>query len=186
MYAPIMWKRLLCLPAVVLAGWSLASCDRTVRKAAAPTPESDQKIQESLKELYMAASAAAPQSPEQHKVILEMAQRASSGRELLLTMRAAVGVFPSNPAEQSVEGQVRSLVTGKMIQVATLEQLIDFAGQYSVDPSRGREFVQRMFDLANGSSDARVWYRIKTAAYRLKVDDLQRQAQSKGDELASR
>ena len=88
-------------------------------------------IRESLKEQYMAASAAVPQSAEQQKLILRMAKSASSGKELLLVMRAALGVFPADimSPDQSTANQVRSTLTAKMIQVATLGQLGEFEGR---------------------------------------------------------
>src|ERR1039457_5364425 len=84
MYAPNMWKRLRGVPVVVLAAWNLASCGAVARKAAAPVPEAEQSVGEALKDLYVAASLAAPQSPAQQKVILRMAEKASNGKELLL------------------------------------------------------------------------------------------------------
>jgi hypothetical protein len=43
-----------------------------------------------------------------------------------------------------------------------------------------------MFELGGNASDARAWYRIKAAAFHLGLSDLERQAQAKGDQLASR
>jgi hypothetical protein len=113
-----------------------------------------------------------------------MAQKSSNAKELLLTMRAAEGVFPA--AGAALEDQVRSLVTAKMMELATLDQLMEYAGQYSVDPARARAYLERMFQLARESSDSRVWYRIKAAAFHLKQGDLERQARARGDELAAR
>ena len=98
-----MWKRFCGAPVVVMVAWSLASCNTAARNAAAPVPEAEQVVSAAMKELYMAASAAAPQSPAQQKVILQMAEKASNGKELLLVMRAAVGVFPAGtgPQEQA-------------------------------------------------------------------------------------
>lgn len=176
-----MWKLSCGVPLIVMAAWSLASCQTAARKAAAPAPEAEQVISEALKELYMAAGAAAPQSPEQQKVILRMAAKASNGKELLLAMRAAVGVFPSGGGSQ-----VLSTVTAKMMELATLDQLIEYATQYSVEPESARPFVQRMFQLANDNSDPRVWQRIRVAAFHLKANDLEQQAQAKAGELAGR
>jgi len=182
-----MWKRLLGMPAIILAAWNLASCDVSAKKPAHPVPEAEQVVSETMKALYMAASQAAPQSPAQQKVVLKMAQEASNGKELLLVMRAAVGVFPADagPAEQA-EGQVQSMVTRKIMELGTLDQLIEYASQYSVDPASSRPFVARMFQLGQEQSEARAWYRIRTAAFHLKVSDLERQAQSKADQLAGR
>ena len=77
------------------------------RNAATPVPETDQAVGAALKELYMAASAAAPQSPAQQKVILRMAEKASNGKELLLAMRAAVGSFPCQAAGQDKAWRAR-------------------------------------------------------------------------------
>ena len=188
MYAPNMWERLCGAPVVVMAAWSLASCDTPARSAAVPAPEAGQVVSAAIKKLYMAASAAPPQSPAQQKVILEMAEQASNGKELLLVMRAAVGVFPAGngPQEQGAESRVRSIVTAKMMELGTLDQLIEYAMQYQVHPDSARPLVQRMFQLGGEQSDPRVWYRIKVAASRLKVSDLERQAQTRGDQLAGK
>jgi hypothetical protein len=128
----------------------------------------------------MAASAAAPQSSAQQKLIVTMAEKASNGKELLLVMRAAEGVFPDGGSP------VLKIVTDKVMQTATLDQMVDFAKKYPVDPSSARGYVQRMFELAEGSSDPGAWYRVRTTASRLKLSDLEAQAQAKRDELASR
>jgi hypothetical protein len=173
---------------VVAAAGTLAACHTASRQAATPTPESEQVIGSASKDLYMKASMAPPHSAEQQKLILKMAQEASNGKELLLVMRAADGVFPSAaaPGQQSVESQVRSTVTAKMIELATLDQLTDYAVEYPVDQEHTRRCVERMFELGGNASDARAWYRIKAAAFHLGLSDLERQAQAKGDQLASR
>ncbi len=183
-----MWKRFSGVPVVVMVAGALASCNTAAKDSAARAPESPQAVSSGLKDLYMAASAAPPQSAEQQKIILQMAERAANAREALLVMRAAVGVFPAHPDSQKpgAEGRVRSLVTAKMTHFGNLEQLVEYASQYPVDPSGARPFVQRMFQLAGDSTDPHVWYRIKTAAYHLKVSDLERQAQAKADQLTGR
>jgi hypothetical protein len=183
-----MWKRFRGVPVVVLVAWNLASCNSAARNAATPVPEAQQVASTALKDLYIAASAAAPQSPAQQKVILRMAEEASNGKELLLVMRAAEGVFPANagPPEQRTESHVRSIVTAKMMERGTLDQLIEYARQYPVDPESVRPFVQRMFQLGNDSSDPREWYLIRATAFRLKVGDLGREAQARGDLLAGK
>jgi len=178
-----------CFGTVLLIGavaGILASCHTASRQAAVPTPEREQVISEALKELYMAVSMAPSQSLQQQKLILRMAQKATNGRELLLTMRAAVGVFASNAAAgaQTVESQVRATVTDKMMQLATLDQLIDYAKLYPVDAEHARRLVERMFELGNATTDARVWYRIRSMAFHLKEPDLVEQAQVKADQLA--
>src|ERR1039457_4797204 len=134
------------------------------------------------------AAAAAPQSTAQQKVILQMAEKASNGKELLLTARAAAGTFPAGTGSQEypAESQVRSIVTAKIIELGTLDQLIDYATQYSVNPESARPFVQRMFQLGDRNSDSRVWYRVGVVASRLKLADLERQARARGDQLAGR
>jgi hypothetical protein len=188
MYAPSMWKRLRGVPVVVLVAWSLASCNAVARKTATPVPEAEQVVDSAMKDLYMAASAVPPQSRAQQKVILRMAEKASNGKELLLVMRAAVGVFPADARsqEQRAESQVRSIVTAKMMKLGTLDQLIEYAKQYPVDAESARPFVQRMFQLGDENSDPRQWHRIRVVASRLKVGDLARQAQGRGDQLAGR
>jgi hypothetical protein len=182
-----MWKRFRGLPVVVLAAWNLASCSTATKKAATPVPEAEQVIGPAIKDLYMAASTAAPHSPAQQKVIQRMAEEASNGKELLLVMRADVGVFPPDAGAEvrHAEDQVHSIVTAKMMELATLDQMIEYATQYSIDPASSRPFVQRMFQLGQ-QSGARDWYRIRTAAFKLKVGDLERQAQVRADQLAGR
>ena len=184
MYAPNMRKRFLGTTAVVLAACSMASCNSAANKAAGPVPETEQVIDASLKDLYMKASAAAPQSAAQQEVIFKMADTASNGKELLLAMRAAIGVFPADA--QAQEARVRAMVTAKMMQLGTLDQLLEYATRYPVDEPSARPFVERMFQLATGNSNPREWYRIRVIARRLKVGDLEEQAQAKGDQLAGR
>ena len=188
MYAPNMLKGFRGVPIVAMVAWTLAAGNSAASNAAAPQPEAEQVVSAAMKKLYMAAAAAAPQSPAQHKVILEMADKASNGKELLLVMRAAVGAFPAGTGSQEhpAESQVRSIVTAKMMEHGTLDQLIEYASQYSVKPESARPFVQRMLQLADRDSDRRVWYRIRVVASRLKVGDLERQAQARGDQLAGR
>jgi hypothetical protein len=188
MYAPYMWKHFRGVPVVVLVAWNLAACNVAARKPPAPVPEAKQAVGGAVKDLYMAASMAAPQSPEQRKVVLRMAETASNGKELLLVMRAAVGVFPpdSGSRGQPTESQVRSIVTAKMMGLGTLDQLIEYTTAYSVDPEKARPFLQRMLQLATEDPDPQEWYRIRAAAFRLKVSDLGQQAQAKGDQLAGR
>ena len=183
-----MWKGVRGLPVVLMVAWNLASCGPTARKAATPVPEEEQVVSAALKTLYMAASAEAPQSPAQQKIILRMADEASNGKELLLAMRAAVGAFPpgAGSMEASAERRMRSIVTSKMIDCGTLDQMVGYASQYPVAPESSRMFVQRMFELGGRSSDPRVWYRIRLTASRLKVADLEQQALARGDELAAR
>jgi hypothetical protein len=180
-----MRKRFCGVPVVVLVAWNLASCNSAARNAAVPVPEAEQVVGASLKDLHIAASMAIPQSPAQQKVILRMAEKASNGEELLLVMRAAVGVFPSDTGgqESSTEVRVRSLVTAKMMRFATLDQLIEYSMQYPVEPGSSRQYVQRMIQLGGENPDARLWYRIRLAASRLHVDDLAAQAQANGDQL---
>jgi hypothetical protein len=184
MYPPNMWKRVGCIPLAAMAALTLASCTGAKRDAVVQ-PESEQVVGEGLKDLYMACSAAAPQSAAQQKIVLRMAQQASNGRELLLAMRAAVGVFPAGADGNTspAELHVCSLVTAKMMRFATLDQLIEYSMQYPVAPESSRPYVQRMFQLGGQNGDPRIWYRIKLAASRLRVGDLAAEAQAKGDQL---
>jgi hypothetical protein len=113
-----------------------------------------------------------------------MAEKASNGKELLLVARAAIGAFPATAGPE--ESQERSIVTAKMMELGTLDQLIDYATRYPVDAPTARPFVERMFQLGEGNSNPREWYRIRVVALRLKVGDLERQAQGRGDQLAGR
>jgi hypothetical protein len=176
------------VPVVVMVAWNLASRAAAASYDAAPQPETELVDSAALKTLYMAAAAATPQSPAQQKVILQMAEKASNGKELLLVMRASVGAFPASTGAQEhpAENRLLSITTAKMMTLGTLDQLIECATQYSVNPESARTFVQRMFQLAGQDSDPRVWYRIRTAASHLKVGDLERQAQARGDQLAGR
>ena len=176
------------VPFVVMVAWNLALGSAAAGNGAVPQPEAEQVVSAALKKLYMAAAAAPPQSPAQQKVILEMAEKASNGKELLLAMRAAAGSFPAGAGsrEHPAESQVRSIVTAKMMELGTLDQLIEYATQYSVNPESARSFVQRMFQLGDQSPDSRIWYRIRVVASRLKVGDLEREAQARGERLAGR
>src|ERR1035437_2789871 len=102
MYAPSMWKGFRGVPFVVMVAWNLASGGTAASSAAVPQPEAEQVVSAALKKLYMAAAAAAPQSPAQQSVILQMAEKASNGKELLLTARAAVGAFPAGTGSQEL------------------------------------------------------------------------------------
>lgn len=183
-----MGKRLGGALLVVAAAWNLASCQADARKTSGPVPESEQVISNNLKDLYMAVSAAAPQSAEQQRTVLRMAEKASNGRELMLAMRAAQGVFPGAEASRgnTTERQLRSMVTSKMLQTATLDQLADYARQYTVDEETARPFVQRMFQLGEGNTDAREWHLIRATAGRLHVRDLEQQAQARAEQLTVR
>ena len=182
-----MWKLFGCIPLAVIAALTLASCTGE-KQDAVVQPESEQVVGEGLKDLYMACSAAAPQSEAQQKIVLQMAQKASNGKELLLTMRAAMGVFPAGTGGNTspAELHVCSLVTAKMMRVATLDQLIEYSMQYAVAPESSRPYVQRMFQLGGQNADPRIWYRIKLAASRLRVGDLAAEAQAKGDQLKNK
>jgi len=188
MYASIMWNHFRSVFLILTATWFLAGCHTASQKAATPVPESEQVVRTALKELYMKVSTASPQSREQQKLILRMAQEANSGKELVLTMRAAVGVFPSEAGwtEESVKARVESVVTEKMRQLAALDQLIEYAAEYPVDPAQAQRYMERLFELGKDNSDPRVWYRIRATASRLKVNDLEKQAQIRGDQLANR
>jgi hypothetical protein len=188
MYAPNMWKGFRGVPFVVMVAWNLASVGTAASSAAVPQPEAEQVVSAAMKKLYMATAAETPQSTAQQKVILQMAEKASNGKELLLTARAAAGTFPAGTGSQAhpAESQVRSIVTAKMIELGTLGQLIDYATQYSVDPESARPFVQRMLELGERNTDSRIWYRVGVVASRLKLGDLERQARARGDQLAGR
>ena len=176
------------VPVVVMVAWNLVSGSTAASNGAAPQPEAEQVVSSALKKLYMAAAAAPPQSQAQQNVIQQMAEKASNGKELLLVRRAAVGAFPASTGgqENPAETRVVSAVTAKMMELGTLDQVIEYATQYSVNPESSRPFVQRMFQLGDRNSDPRVWYRIRIAASHLKVPDLERQAQAKGDQLAGK
>lgn len=177
-----MWKLHACTWLGAAAALVLPACHTASREEVA-VPESQQVISEPLKQLYMACSAAPPQSAAQQKLVLNMAEKASNGKELLLVMRAGVGVFPPG---QITESHIRSMVAAKMMQVATLHQLIEYARHYSVNPEDARPFAQRMFQLADEDPNPQTWYGIQLATYHLKVGDLEQQAQAKADQLAGR
>lgn len=170
---------------------ALSSCHTASREEVAET-ESQQVISESLKKLYMACSAAPRQSAAQQKLVLHMAEQASNGKELLLVMRAGMDVFPdsqSPPGQypaQPAEGRLRSLVAAKMMRVATLHQLIEYARLYPINPEDSQPYAQRMLQFAEQNRDPRIWYGIRVAAYHLKMGDLERQAKAKEDELATK
>lgn len=171
---------------ILAAAWIMASCQTASQKAAAPTPEPEQVVGDAVKDLYMHVSMAPRQSREQQTLILRMAQRASNAKELFLVMRASAGVFPAgdSPAGQEVQRQVQSTVTGKMLKWATLSQLIDYATAYPADGGDGRVLIERIFELGKDTTDARVWHRIRAAAFHLRINDLERQAQVRADALS--
>ncbi len=181
-----MRKHLFGLSKILMLSWCLLSCRETVRQTAHPTPESQQVVRESMKDLYMAASAAAPRSLEQQKMILRMADKAANGKELLLVMRAGMGVFPAaaDAPDPSAEARLHAIVTSKMIAVGTLDQLIEYTAQYMVDAGQARAYIQRMFQLGENASDARSWLRIRAAASRLKLTDMAQQAQARAERLS--
>jgi hypothetical protein len=156
----------------------LFSCHTAAR---GPVPESEQVIGEGLKELYMQASAAPPRSPAQQALIRKMADRATNGKELMLAMRAADGVFSGDAGTAPLRAQI----AGRMIQLATLDQLSDFAAQYGVDSANARAYVERMLQLGKSVSDPRAWHRIRAVAGRLKLSDLEQQAQARASELTA-
>lgn len=179
-----MWKSYRAVLPVGAAACVLAACHTAPTQAAAPVPEAEQVVSRTMKNLYMAASAAPRQSAEQQKRIEDMARTADNGKELLLVMRAARGVFPS--PESPIEKDVRATVTARMMKVATLAQLIEYAAEYPVEPANSRRYIERMFDLAKRDSDTRVWHRIQSAAFRLGAGDLAQQAQARADQLSPR
>jgi hypothetical protein len=63
------------VPIAVTVAWTLASCNTAPSKGAALVPESEQVVSADLKELYMAAGAAAPQSVAQQKEIRRLARQ---------------------------------------------------------------------------------------------------------------
>ena len=156
----------------------LCSC-RTASQEA-PIPESSQVISDSLAQLYMQCSTAPPHSPAQQHLVIVMADKASNGKELLMVMRADLGVFP--PGDPN-ETRVRHTVETKMMKVGTLNQLIEYADLYPVNPEDERPFAQHIFVLAGNDQDPGTWYRVKAAEHHLKVGDLEEQAQAKGDQL---
>jgi hypothetical protein len=188
MYAPIMWKRFGKVLLMMAAAWSLLSCRSASRQTATPIPESEQEIGASIKELYMRASSAPPHSREQQNLILQMANEASNGKELLLAMRATVGVFPAAAAanSDSLEDRVHSRVTAKMLTLATLDQLLDYAASYPVAARDTRPLVERMIELGGTASEPRLWYRIRAAASRLGLSDLAREAQARAEQAERR
>jgi hypothetical protein len=135
-------------------------------------PESQQIVSAEIKNLYMSVSAAAPRSPEQQKLVAQMADKSSNAKELLLTMRALDGVISGDEAA----APVCATVTSKMMQVATLDQLSDYATRFEVDPTQARPYVERMFQLASKGTDSRAWHRIRLTAAHLRQPDLARAA----------
>lgn len=174
-----MLKLFLGAPLLIWAAGALISCQRSEPRAAAPLPESEQVISNSLKDLYMATSAAPPQSAEEKKLILRMANEAANGKELMLTMRATTGMFGT-----PFRDEIHSIVTAKMVKVATLDQLTEYERSYHVPPASARLYGGRMFDLGKTQNDSRAWHRIRAAAFRLKLPDLEQAAQVKATKLS--
>jgi len=167
------------------AASTLAACHTASRQTSRPMPEEQQVIGERIKELYMKVSMAPARSPQQQKLILSMAGQAANGKELLLVMRAANGVFAAKgPDGNTLEQSLLPAVTVKMMEVATLEQLIDYAVEYPIGSRQARRLAERIFELGDENRDSRVWHRIKAAAYHLGTHDLERQAQVRAEQLA--
>jgi hypothetical protein len=176
------------VPFLVMVAWNLVSGHAVAGGQTAPQPETEQVVSTELKKLYMAVAAATPHSAAQQEVIRQMAATASNGKELLLTMRAGIGVFPAAKGSQEnpAESRIRAIATAKMMQAGTVEQLIEFATQYSVSADSARPFVQRMMQLGSQNSDPRIWHRIRLVASRLRVPDLEKEALAKAEELTSK
>lgn len=136
----------------------------------------------------MACSAAPPRSAEQQKLLLKMARKASNGKELLLAMRAAEGVFSADASApgSATESRFRGMVASKMIQLGSLDELIEYTMRYSINPEDARPFVQRMLQLAADNRDPRIWSRIQRGAVQWKVADLAVQAGNKRKDLIGR
>jgi len=181
-----MWKLVVNAPLAVVGTLMLVSCHTAAKQETTNQTDSNQVISPALKDLYMASSAAPPGSQAQQKTVLQMAEKASNGRELLLVMRAAVGVFPADrkSPEPLTERRLRSIVAAKMMKAATLEQLMEYARNYAINPEDARSMIDRMFQLAGRIADAPTWYRIKRAALAFRIADLAQQAQTRGDLLA--
>ena len=181
-----MRKRCCGVPLVLVAALNLSSC-QTMWKTT-PIPEAKQVISKELKTLYMDATAAPPQSAVRQNVLQRMAERAANGKELLLVMEAGLGPYPANSGarESRTESQVRSMVTAKMMQMATLDQLVVYAKEYAVYPGSARLLIQRMFQLADGDSEPGTWARISEVASMLGEDDLTQRAEAKTTQVARR
>ena len=133
----------------------------------------------------MAVSKAPPHSAVQQQLVLKMAETAANGKELLMAMRAGMGVFPPHggSSDRDVGTRVRSTVTAKMVKVATLNQLMEYAARYVVDPENARPLVERMCELGGSAPDPQIWLRIHAAAARFNLSDLERLAQARGERL---
>jgi hypothetical protein len=147
-----------------------------------------QSIGPEMKRLYMACSAAPRQSPQQQKLVRQMAETASNGQELLMTMRASIGVFPGDAAAsvQKEEHAVRSLVAAKLIKAGNLEELTQFAVQYTVNREDSRPLVERMFELASANRDPAQWQQVARAARGVSALDLAQQALAQREALTHR
>jgi len=175
------------IPLALMVALTMAGCHNALQEPA-NLPESAQVIRDSLKTLYMDASAAPPRSVAQQRLVLKMAREASNGKELLLTLRAAVGVFPegADAGAESTESHLRSIIAAKMMKLGTLDQLIECAMRYPINRGDSQPFVARMFRLADQVRDARVWYRIRLAALHLNASEMAGQAQTRGELLAGK
>ena len=87
-------------PFLLMVAWNLVSGSAAAGGQTAPQPESEQVVSAELKKLYMAVAAAKPRSEGQQEILRQMAEMASNGKELLLTMRASVGAFPAAGGSQ--------------------------------------------------------------------------------------
>ncbi len=184
LYAPLVRIRIESCVFLAFAGCGMAGRQTALPTAAMPTPEEQQVVGGVAKTLYLAVSRSKPRSSEQQHLVLRMAETAKNGKELLMAMRAGMGVFPPPGAPgHSLEGQVRSIVTGKMLRMATLDQLADYASRYGVDAADARPVVERMFELGDSASDPQVWLRIRAAAFRFRLSDLERLARERVEQI---
>ncbi len=169
---------LLTMPMVL----ALASCQSSPNEKSSGAQQS---ISSELQRLYMDCSAAPPQSAQQQSIIRQMADKASSGKELLLVMRAETGVFPANasPGAGRAQREIHSIVAAKMIKAASFDELTDYVVHYPVNKEDARPVVERMFDLASAQSDPAMWQQVARAARVMKVSDLAGQAQAKRETL---
>jgi hypothetical protein len=180
MYSQGMWKLIHGIPlSVVLIG--LTACQHAPEEPGYPNASpASQSISPAVEKLYMAHAAAPQHSAAQRGLVEQMAEKAGNGKELLLTMRVIAAVFPTpgSPEDQAAERRVRALVAEKMVRVATLEQLHEYAMRYAMTPVEGRAVVERMLQLAGNRSDPQTWNMIKRAARSVKADDLAQKAQA--------
>ena len=126
-------------------------------------------------------------SLEQQKLILRMVKTHPTGENCCWRCGPCSACFPLARRRQTEPGEPGACDgTGQNDSAWHAGPVNRYAVVNPVDPDNAKPYVQRMFQLGNQTADVREWYRIKTVALHLKVDDLEQQAEARAEKLAGR